>query len=149
MLAIALVWVVDWHALAGWLEDHGQSVQLIAVWIWALSYLIVAAGMLIAWFVLRKTRDQEDLGRALKRQKAALAVLLGTSGAYWGAVLLVYYTDVLISTWTRLVMTALIIGSSIVSVIGVSAFVVALLRGIREDRRVTEPLVSGGGEDGQ
>lgn len=85
-----------------WLQAHDLAVQVIVVWIVALSSFAIALAMFTAWLTLRGTRDQTKVGMTLKWQKIAVSTALLANGMYWSMVLVSFYYDWRADFWDRM-----------------------------------------------
>ena len=110
-------WIDDAEA---WLESHIQTVELIAVWTLSASFAILAIVKLVSWYTLRHQSDQTEVGKWLRRQKAAECFAWSAMCGYWTILLVAYYTDYRFSIWERYgVITAIVVCVAFAALFGV------------------------------
>ena len=127
--------------LANWLQRHDLTIDLITIWTVVVSAVIIAAGLAVAWWTLRGTHDQTTVGRSLKWQKITLAFAFIVNAAYWGVVLVAYYTGYMVGLWEKVALRLLFSGGMLVGAVVVFWFVRTLRREIhREQSWGTAPL---------
>lgn len=133
--------------IAAWLHRHDVTIDLITIWTVALSALVIAGGLAVAWWTLRGTHDQTAVGRTLKWQKIALAVAFFVNGLYWGVVLTAYYTGYIVGLWEKVALRLLFSGGMLIGAVCVFLFVKALRAEIDAEEQYGIAPLAGPQED--
>jgi hypothetical protein len=132
------------NRFAHWLYANDELIDLITIWAVVLSAFVIGLGLLVAWLVLRDTRDQTRVGVTLKWQKLALSLAFLVNGCYWGIVLLAYYTGFIVDFWDKMVLRLFFAGTMMAGAVFVSLFIRELLVEIRATPPSPITLTHGG-----
>jgi hypothetical protein len=127
-MALMPAWIEDAET---WLLAHIATLELVAVWSFAVMFTIWAIGKLLSWLALRGSHDATAVGHTLKHHKAAEGVAMFAWALYWALVLWAYYDRMSYSIWVRwAVIVAIILAMAGATIRGLY-FVAALHRETR------------------
>lgn len=87
--------------LTDWALRHERAVELGTVWVLVATFAVLAVVKVLTWAVIRRQRDRTDVGRALKAQKLAEAVLYTAMALVYAAALSIYYNVTAVDIWWR------------------------------------------------
>lgn len=117
-----------WDAFGDWLAANETQADLYTVWVLVIGFGILAAVKAVTWWTVRCQHDRTDVGRSLKRQKIAEAVMFACLTALYGASLIIYYSDggVVLGVWQRMGIRLILVGGIIMASLAGIRFIRAL-----------------------
>lgn len=119
--------------LGDWLAAHDRGVELTAIWILVAAFSVYALVKVASWAAIYHQPDRTPVGRALRIQKLAEAVMGAGLATLYALTLWAYYQHHVYGVWTRLVVRSLVVAGVVAaSVFGVR-FTLALRREMRRD----------------
>ena len=119
-----------WASFEAWMMRHDLTLDLITVWSISAGLHVWALVKAYSWWVIWHTRDRTAIGRTMRPQKAAEAVMGLSLALLYDLTLFAYYTGWIPTFWQRLALRLLLI----VAVIGASAWGLRFAAALRATR---------------
>lgn len=119
---------MTWNDVNDWLQRHDLQLDLITVWCITVGLTVWTLVKAYSWWVLWHTRDRTDVGRTMRPQKAAEAVMGLSLATLYGLTLLAYYLHWSPEFWTRLALRLFLIAGAVAASVAGLRFARALWR---------------------